>query len=189
MAHLLKRQSGSFRAGAVGCLPGCLLDGKVSIRDQGATAVPRVEQGACADPGAGLAVEVPGPLGLDMDGTITADPAFFARLARTVRARGQAVHVVTSRSPLGEDETREELAGLRIAFNRLYLLPDFGQPIPRCPHRTLSWYGQYLWQKVEYCQAHGILSFYDDDPKVLALFARLAPQIRLNPGWPRQDAA
>lgn len=133
-----------------------------------------------------LAVEVPGPLGLDMDGTITAHPAFFARLARSVRGRGQAVHVVTSRSPLGEAETREELAGLGMVFDFLHLLPDFGKPIPRCPHPALSWYEQYLWQKVEYSLAHGIRSFFDDDPKVLALFDRHAPQIRLNPGWPCQ---
>ena len=133
-----------------------------------------------------LAVDVTGPLGLDMDGTITADPVFFARLARIVRGRGQAVHVVTSRSPLGAAETRQELAGLGLAFDFLYLLPDFGKPIRRCPHLGLSWYEQYLWQKVEYSLAHGIRSFFDGDPKVLALFARHAPQIRLNPGWPRQ---
>ena len=121
-----------------------------------------------------------------MDGTITADPVFFARLARIVRGRGQAVHVVTSRSPLGVVETRQELAGLGLEFDSLYLLPDFGKPIRRCPQRALSWYEQYLWQKVEYSLAHGINSFFDDDPKVLALFARHAPQIRLNPGWPHQ---
>jgi hypothetical protein len=124
-----------------------------------------------------------------MDGTITADPVFFARLARSVRGRRQAVHVVTSRSPLGEAKTRQELAGIGLAFDFLYLLPDFGKPIPRCPHRALSWYEQYQWQKVEYCLAHGIRSFFDDDPKVLAHFARHAPQIRLNPGWPGRDGA
>ncbi len=136
-----------------------------------------------------LAAEVPGPLGLDVDGTITANPVFFARLARTVRGRGQVVHVVTSRSPLGEAETRQELAGLGLAYDFLYLLPDFGKSIPRCPRPALSWYEQYLWQKVEYCLAHRIQSFYDDDPKVLALFARHAPQIRLNPGWPSRKSA
>lgn len=140
------------------------------------------------NPAPRLAAEVPGPIGLDMDGTITADPAFFARLARFVRERGQAVHVVTSRSPLGEAETRQELAGLGLAVDFLYPLPDFGKPIPRCPHPALSWYEQYLWQKVEYSLAHGIRSFFDDDPKVLALFVRHAPQIRLNPGWSRQGS-
>ncbi len=135
-----------------------------------------------------LAAEVPGPLGLDMDGTITANPVFFAQLARIVRGRGQAVYVVTSRSPLGEAETRQELAGLGLAYDFLHLLPDFGKPIPRCQHAGLAWYEQYLWQKVEYSLAHGIRSFYDDDPKVLALFAGHAPAIRLNPGWPRRDA-
>ena len=135
-----------------------------------------------------LAAEVPGPLGLDIDGIITANPVFFAQLARIVRGRGQAVHVVTSRSPLGAAETRQELAGLGLAYDCLYLLPDFGKPIPRCPCPALTWYEQYLWQKVGYCLAHRIRSFYDDDPKVLALFARHAPAIRLNPGWPRRDA-
>ena len=136
-----------------------------------------------------LAAGGPAPLGLDIDGIITANPVFFAQLARIVRGRGQAVHVVTSRSPLGEAETRQELAGIGLAVDFLYLLPDFGKPIPRCPHRALSWYEQYKWQKVEYCLAHGIRSFFDDDPKVLAHFARHAPQIRLNPGWPGRDGA
>jgi hypothetical protein len=126
----------------------------------------------------------PGALGLDIDGTITEHPKYFARLARAFRDRGQPVHVVSSRSPIGEADTLKELAELGIPYDFLYLLPDFGKPIPQCPHGELSWYEQYLWQKLAYCQAHDVTAFYDDDPRVLTLFARYAPHIRTNEAWP-----
>lgn len=126
---------------------------------------------------------------MDIDGTITDSPEFFSQLARTVRARGQAVHVVSSRSPLGEGDTRKELSDLNIPYDFLYLLPDFGKKIVRCPHAELSWYDQYLWQKLEYCMEHGIRSYYDDDPKVLSLFGRYAPYIRTNHAWAKDMRA
>ena len=121
-----------------------------------------------------LELDRDGPIGLDIDGTITADPAYFSALARSVRATGNLVHVVSSRSPAGEAETRKELKELGVAYDHLYLLPDFGKKIARCPHRELAWYDQYLWQKLEYCLAHEIRVFYDDDPRVHSLFTRYA---------------
>ena len=132
-----------------------------------------------------LPFNVTGPIGLDMDGTITGYPEYFSALARSVRVTGNLVHVVSSRSPTGEAETRKELKELGLAYDYLYLLPDFGKKITRCPHRELAWYDQYLWQKLEYCAAHEIRVFYDDDPRVLSLFARYASHdIQTNPEWP-----
>lgn len=122
-------------------------------------------------------------VGLDIDGTITENPRFFTQLARTTRAAGHAVHVVSSRSPSGASETREELRHLGLEFDHLFLLPDFGGAITACPHPDLSWYERYLWQKVNYCHDRNLGVFYDDDPRVLALFARFAPDIQINTGW------
>ena len=47
-------------------------------------------------------------LGLDIDGTITADPVFFGERASTVIKNGCEVHVVTSRSPEAQVETVTE---------------------------------------------------------------------------------
>jgi len=44
-------------------------------------------------------------LGLDIDGTITADPVFFRERAAAVIANGDEVHVVSSRSPEARLET------------------------------------------------------------------------------------
>ena len=44
-------------------------------------------------------------LGLDIDGTITADPMFFRERAAAVIKGGGQVHVVSSRSPEARVET------------------------------------------------------------------------------------
>jgi hypothetical protein len=132
--------------------------------------------------------DVPGPLALDIDGTITDDPVYFSRLAHATRKQGQPLHIVSSRSPVGERDTRIELADLNVPFDFLYLLPDFGKPIVRCPYADLSWYDQYLWQKLEYCLEQGVRWFYEDDPRVLSLFSKYAPHININHGWPNARA-
>ena len=115
--------------------------------------------------------------GLDIDGTITADPEFFARLSRKVIAAGGVVHVVSSRSPETQRETLKELKGLDVSFSKLYLLPPISTAQTLCPHKNLDWYQRHQWLKVEYPMTHRITHFVDDDTKVLALFARFAPTV------------
>ena len=62
-------------------------------------------------------------LGLDIDGTINADPVFFGSRASTVIKSGGEVHVVTSRSPEARAETVTELRELGIRYSTLHLLP------------------------------------------------------------------
>ena len=62
-----------------------------------------------------------GCLGLDIDGTITSDPNFFAGIARRWLKAGQEVHIVSSRSSEVRAETLFELKDLGIAFTSLYL--------------------------------------------------------------------
>jgi len=48
---------------------------------------------------------------LDIDGTISENPRFFALLASALRAGGHRVVILTYRDPEREDATRAELTG------------------------------------------------------------------------------
>lgn len=116
-------------------------------------------------------------LALDIDGTITTDPPFFSLIAKKVMQSGGDVHVVSSRSPEGRSETLEELKDYGIVFSALHLLPHISTAQSLCPHSGLNWFERHLWLKVDYALANEITHFVDDDPKVLALFARFAPAV------------
>lgn len=122
-----------------------------------------------------------GRIGFDIDGTITGNPQFFSALSRKIYAACGKIHVVSCRSPLSYKETERELRDLGVKFSRIYLLPNFGHPIPNCQDRTLNWYEKYIWQKVEYALAKQLSHFFDDDPAIQRLFRKYAPQISLNP--------
>lgn len=116
-------------------------------------------------------------LGLDIDGTIAADPAFFADISRLVLKSGGEVHVVSARSAEGRYETTEELAEFGVRFSALHLLPPISAAQALCPHKDLDWYLRHAWLKVDYALVNGISHFVDDESKVLALFARFAPGV------------
>jgi hypothetical protein len=118
---------------------------------------------------------------LDIDGTITAKPEFFAVLSKAIRANGGKVIIVTSRSNTTEvkAQTRRELRGYGIAFDELVVIADAaGDRLP-CPHGDLDWYQQYLWQKVAVCVERGVTIIFEDDEKVIALFKRFAPDVQV----------
>lgn len=116
-------------------------------------------------------------LGLDIDGTIAADPVRFARLARqTVTAKG-SVHVVTSRSALGEVETLRELERYGLPYTKIYFLPELSVAQTLCPHADLDWFLKHQWIKVDYALRNGLSHFIDDDAKVLGLFGRFASSV------------
>ena len=116
-------------------------------------------------------------VGLDIDGTITADPDFFAGLTRDLLAVGCQVHIVSSRSPEGLNGTQKELAEYGVQYSRLYLLPPISVAQELAPHVSLDWYQKHQWQKVRYSLEQGITHFADDETKVLSLFKRFAPDI------------
>jgi hypothetical protein len=66
---------------------------------------------------------------------------------------------------------------LHVRCDELHLLDDTPAARERCPHPDLDWYQKYLWQKVEICLREKIDAVFEDDPKVVALFKRYAPQI------------
>jgi hypothetical protein len=117
-------------------------------------------------------------LGLDIDDTITADPAGFARIAERVLAGSGEVHVVTSRSAQGRKETIAELADYGLRYDKLYFLPPMSMANLVCPLPQLDWYSKFLWCKLDYAQARGLECFVDDDDRVGRLFRELAPEIR-----------
>lgn len=77
-------------------------------------------------------------LGLDIDGTITADPVFFGERASAVIKNGGQVHVVSSRSPEARVETVTELRELGISYSTLDLLPHMSAAQWFCPHCELE---------------------------------------------------
>ncbi len=117
-------------------------------------------------------------LGLDIDGTITADPVLFGERASTVIKNGGEVYVVTSRSPEARVETMTELRELGISYSTLHLLPRISAAQWLCPHRELDWYQRHMWLKVAYALEYRLECFVDDDPKVLELFYRYALGIK-----------
>ena len=117
-------------------------------------------------------------LGLDIDGTITADPVFFGESASAVIKNGGQVHVVSSRSSEARVETVTELRELGISYSTLHLLPHISAAQWLCPHRELDWYQRHAWLKVAYALEYRLECFVDDDPKVLALFDRYARGIK-----------
>ncbi len=116
-------------------------------------------------------------LALDIDGTITADPDFFASYAKGVLRTGGEVHVVSTRSPEARAETLDELRELNVKFSFLHLIPHISAAQDICPHTSLDWFQRHLWLKVDYALRNSLSHFVDDDPKVLGLLARFAPLI------------
>jgi hypothetical protein len=120
-------------------------------------------------------------IALDIDGTITKLPEFFAILSRAIRQSGGKVFIVTSRANSAgvRDATKEELASYGIAFDELFIIPDAGREQIPCPHGDLDWYQKYLWQKVAVCLERDVAIVFEDDDKVIALFKTYAPDIQV----------
>ena len=69
-------------------------------------------------------------IGIDVDGTITEAPAFFAALTRAFRQMGHKVYVITYREPMLVQATRDQLSGWGVEYDEIYLCgnaEDMGQ--------------------------------------------------------------
>jgi len=118
-------------------------------------------------------------VGLDIDGTITEDPGFFAQFSRIVKANDGKVFIVSSRTDneFVLKETKKELKQIGIHFDEIYLLPDFEYAKTNCMHLELDWYQKYIFQKINFCKEKNIQIFFEDEDKVIGLFRRYAPEI------------
>lgn len=88
-------------------------------------------------------------VGLDIDGTITDHPEFFALLAAALRAAGHRVLIFTFRDPEREAHARAQLAGWGVAFDELVFAPS-------------------LESKGDLCRRHDVAVFIDDQDECLA---------------------
>jgi hypothetical protein len=120
-------------------------------------------------------------VGLDIDDTITAHPHKYASLSLSEHQLGNMVVIISSRfdTPIVRAESVAQLADLNIYYDHMYLFKPFDDMDPVCPHEDLDWQDQYLWQKVAYAKAAGVTEHHDDDDRVITLFKRFAPEIRM----------
>ncbi len=88
-------------------------------------------------------------IALDIDGTISEHPEFFAVLSSALRAAGHYVLVLTYRDPANTDSTKAQLAGWCVEFDELVIAPS-------------------LEGKGELCAAHGVNLFFDDQDECIA---------------------
>lgn len=86
---------------------------------------------------------------LDIDGTISEHPEFFAVLSAALRAAGHRVLVLTYRDPTRADATKAQLAGWSVEFDELVIAAS-------------------LEDKGRLCVAHDVDLFFDDQDECIA---------------------
>jgi hypothetical protein len=86
---------------------------------------------------------------LDIDGTISEHPEFFAVLSAALRAAGHQVLVLTYRDSTRVEATKAHLAAWGIQFDELVIAPS-------------------LEAKGEHCGALGVDLFFDDQDECIA---------------------
>lgn len=119
----------------------------------------------------------PAVVGIDIDGTITLDPAFFSAFTHDCRQSGIVIHIVSARPPDSRAETEAELLELEILYDELHLLPPIEEAITLCPHSEIEWFHRHFWMKIDYSIRKGLSHFVDDNERVLQLFRTYAPEI------------
>jgi uncharacterized HAD superfamily protein len=87
-------------------------------------------------------------IALDIDGTISEHPEFFALLSAAFRRAGHRVIVLTYRDPARVAATREQLARWGVEFDELVIAGSLGG-------------------KGELCAAHGVDLFFDDQDECI----------------------
>ena len=86
---------------------------------------------------------------LDIDGTISEHPEFFAMLSASLRAAGNQVLVLTYRDPARREQTVAELAAWNVSFDELLFAPS-------------------LESKGVMCAEHRVDLFFDDQDECIA---------------------
>jgi thiamine monophosphate synthase len=93
-------------------------------------------------------------LGLDIDGTITRHPAFFAAMSQAFRAVGHRVVIITFRED--RERTLKDLAAWGVVFDEL-VTSSLSEQLE---HGVNEWKGVV-------CQAYGVQVLIDDDADVV----------------------
>lgn len=84
-------------------------------------------------------------IAIDIDGTITENPAFFSKLSQIW---DDDVYVITYRDKIDRKKTIQELKSLGIKYTKLFFASSFEE-------------------KAEIIKEHGIALFFDDMPEML----------------------
>lgn len=115
-------------------------------------------------------------LGLDMDDTVTADPHWFAAMAKILRANGGKVWIISSRSdlPIVRTYTQDQLDDWGLEVDGVILQPE--TPSADAP-KELDWFSRTLWFKVCACRDHRVNLMVDDSDLVISLIKRYAPVV------------
>lgn len=114
----------------------------------------RAAAGEREDLGPGGRGGTPMVLGLDIDGTITRHPGFFAALSQAFRAAGHRVVIITFRED--RESTQKDLAEWGIVFDELVT----SSVSEHLEHGVNAWKGVV-------CQKRGVQVLIDDDADVL----------------------
>ena len=118
-------------------------------------------------------------IGIDIDGTITLAPDFYAEFSHACRQNGVVVHIVSARPREFLSGTEEELQELGIVYDDLHLLPSMEESITLCPHSEIDVFHRHFWMKVQYATSRGLSHFIDDNERVLDLFREYAPEVHV----------
>ena len=121
-------------------------------------------------------------IGLDIDGTISAQPDYYADLSKRVSDAGGVVVIISSRIDTAETRqfTNSQLKDWSIRYKKLFLFKPFEEVEQLCPYPDLDWYQRYLWQKVHHAKNETLDAFYDDDDYIINLFMDYAPGIQIH---------
>lgn len=101
-------------------------------------------------------------IGLDIDGTITRCPQFFAVVSKALMAAGHKVYIVSYREDRGFAE--EDLAEHGVSYDEL-ILPTAAE-LRRV--QPTAWRAHAAQWKAEVCRKLGIEILFEDLPEVIA---------------------
>ena len=120
-------------------------------------------------------------IGLDMDYTIMSHPGIFSLLSNAARDNGWEVHIVTTRPDTEFDRSRTlvDLKNSKVVYDHIHHLAKQEGEVDDCPHEGLSDYEKFVWQKAKYAKEAGLDYIFDDDPVVVEMFKRYAPEIQV----------
>lgn len=101
-------------------------------------------------------------IGIDIDETITAIPAFFSLMTSSLRKQGHKVFIVTFRHKATRQETKKQLKEMGIEYDTLIM----GEHVMDPP-----------W-KAKQCVKHKLDVFFDDSIEVIDAIKFACPQTK-----------
>jgi len=79
-------------------------------------------------------------LGLDLDGLLDEQPAFFSLLTAALRSQGHFVAILTYRDPASRSKTEAALAGMSISYDELHFASSLADKGRLCRELAIDIY-------------------------------------------------